>query len=135
MWILDGEEMPLTGTSVVINLKEAGIFKLEVHVYDSDNTYLSTYNTTIISKYVKREIRQLTIPDREKFLDAASKIWTVGTDEGRKQYGPKFTGIHTYVKEHATASEDIMCDQFHEGTGFLTHHMALSNSFDAALRA
>ena len=25
--------------------------------------------------------------------------------------------------------------QFHEGTGFLTHHLALTNSFEASLRA
>jgi hypothetical protein len=23
-----------------------------------------------------------------------------------------------------------MCDQFHDGTGFLTHHLALTNSFE-----
>ena len=29
-------------------------------------------------------------------------------------------------------SNDIMCDQFHEGTGFLTHHLALTNSFEVS---
>eukprot|EP01034_Spumella_vulgaris_P025774 gene25774-32265_t len=133
--MIDGEEMPYAGSSITVNKQTPGLYKVEVHVYDGEDTYISTYKTTLIVKFVKREIRTLTIPDREKFLDAAHKIWTVGTDEGRKQYGSKFTGIHTYVKEHATASEDIMCDQFHEGSGFLTHHLALSNSFEAALRA
>lgn len=50
-------------------------------------------------------------------------------------FGDKFTGIHTYVKEHSIASEDVMCDQFHDGSGFVTHHLALSNSFEASLRA
>jgi len=97
--------------------------------------YQSTQKFTLISKYVKREIRTMNADDRDRFLDAAYKIWEYTTDEGRALYGDKFTGIHTYVKEHATASEDIMCDQFHEGSGFLTHHLALSNSFEAALRA
>ena len=33
------------------------------------------------------------------------------------------------------SSNDIMCDSYHEGSGFLTHHLALSNAFDASLRS
>ena len=35
-----------------------------------------------------------------------------------------------FVAVHSAASNDNMCDQFHEGTGFLTHHLALTNSFE-----
>ena len=34
-----------------------------------------------------------------------------------------------------SATGDVKCDMWHEGTGFLTHHLALSLSFEAALRA
>ena len=68
-------------------------------------------------------------------MNAAHKMWELSTEEGRLIYGDKFTSIHTFTKEHALASGDIMCDQFHEGSGFLTHHLAISNSFEASLRA
>ena len=39
-------------------------------------------------------------------------------------------------KVHAdSATGDVACDRWHEGTGFLTHHLALSLSFEAAVRA
>lgn len=62
-------------------------------------------------------------------------LWEYSTEEGRAIYGDKFTSIQSFVEEHSIASNDIMCDGFHEGTGFLTRHFALTNSFEAAVRA
>lgn len=42
--------------------------------------------------YVKREVRSLTLEDRENFLDAMHTIWTTGTKKGRTLYGSDFTG-------------------------------------------
>lgn len=44
-------------------------------------------------RYVKREIRSLTLSDREKFLDAAYAIWNYNQKDGVSKYGPKFTSI------------------------------------------
>lgn len=40
------------------------------------------------------------------------------------------TSIGNFVAAHSEASNDNMCDEFHDGTGFLTHHLALTNSFE-----
>ena len=32
-------------------------------------------------------------------------------------------------------SNDIMCDAFHDGSGFLTHHLALTIGVEAAIRS
>jgi hypothetical protein len=71
----------------------------------------------VILRYVKRELRTLTEADREKFLDAAQALWQYNDVDGQKKYGDYFTSVQTYVIEHAQASGDIQCDQFHEGTG------------------
>ena len=84
---------------------------------------------------MKRELRSLTEADREKFLDAAAALWQYSDEEGRALFGDGFTSAATFVEEHALASNDMMCDQFHEGSGFLTHHLAITNSFEASLRA
>ena len=68
-------------------------------------------------------------------MDASIVLWKTDTLTGRQKYGPKYTSINTFVEEHALASNDIRCDAYHEGTGFLTHHLALQNSFDASVRA
>lgn len=62
-------------------------------------------------------------------------LWKVDTATGREKYGAQYTSIASFVEEHALASNDIRCDAYHEGTGFLTHHLALQNSFEASLRA
>ena len=80
-------------------------------------------------------MRSLTIADRESFLNAAAEIWNNRQTAGEDKYGPKFTSVDTLVAVHSLASNDIMCDGFHEGTGFITHHLALTNTFEAALRA
>jgi len=62
-------------------------------------------------------------------------MWEYSTIEGSAKYGSKFTSIQDFVALHALASNDIRCDQFHEGSGFLPHHLALTNSFEASMRA
>ncbi|KAJ1433843.1 hypothetical protein B484DRAFT_5281 [Ochromonadaceae sp. CCMP2298] len=68
-------------------------------------------------------------------MDTAITLWKIDTDTGRGLYGPKYTSIATFVEEHALASNDIRCDSYHEGSGFITHHLALQNSFEASLRS
>ena len=84
---------------------------------------------------MKREIRELTLSDRTRFLDAAATLWKVDQATGMKLYGNKYTSISTFVQEHALASNDIRCDAYHEGSGFITHHLALQNSFEASIRS
>jgi hypothetical protein len=74
--------------------------------------------------------------DRMAYLETASVLWKVNTDEGRKLYGKTYTGMDVLVKVHAnSATGDYQCDHWHEGTGFLTHHLAFSISFEQSLRA
>lgn len=84
---------------------------------------------------MKRELRSLTDSDRAKFLDAAHVMWTTSTEDGKQLYGDAYTSIHNFVIEHSIASNNIDCDAYHDGSGFFTHHFALTNSFDASLRA
>jgi hypothetical protein len=41
-----------------------------------------------------------------------------------------------FVKAHANqATGNVACDHWHEGTGFLSHHLAQSLAFESSLRA
>ena len=64
---------------------------------------------------MKRELRSLTVADKEKFLDAAAAIWNYRDAPGKALFGNKFTSVDTLVAVHSMASNDIMCDGFHEG--------------------
>ena len=127
----DGDSTVYGGTTIQKTFTVPGIYSM---VTSNDN-FVTNHTCTIIVKYVKRELRSLTDDDRRRFLKAASKIWKYSTIEGRAKYGDQFTGIDTLVEQHALASNDIRCDQFHEGSGFFTHHFAITQTFEAALRA
>ena len=134
-WTIEGKNSEYSGSSLELTLTHTGYFDLNVEIYTQDSgEYVGTYYTKVVCKYVKRELRTLTEADRDAFLDAAAEIWAYSTTEGREVYGDKFTSIDTFVAEHSLASNNVMCDSFHEGSGFLTHHLAIQNSFEAALR-
>ncbi len=123
------------GNTIEKIFTNTGEYNLYLNGLNSMNETIISKTIPIIVKYVKRELRALTSDDRHNFLHAASKIWKYTTSEGRAKYGDKFTGINELVEEHALASNDIKCDQFHEGSGFFTHHFAITQTFEAALRS
>ena len=125
----------LQGPSIVLKFKSTGVYTLTVAEYDPTNALVQSTTISAICKYVKRELRTLTVDDREAFLDAAAMIWKYTTEEGQALYGDKFTGIEKFTALHIIQSNDMRCDSYHEGSAFITHHLALSVSFDAALRA
>jgi hypothetical protein len=133
----DDQVFTTTEPSLELNLLSTGTYSLTIESIDpTTKQSLSTILTKkLFCKYVKRELRSLTDEDREKFLEAASIMWKVNTEEGKKLYGESYTGADTFVEQHSLASNDIRCDAYHEGSGFMTHHFALSNSFEASLRA
>ena len=132
-----GDDLTSTRKAFVdVVLTRPGNYDVRVQVLSkATGQTLAVYTTHLACRYVKREIRSLTVSDRERLLDAMAAMWTHDQASGEAKYGPRFTSIETFVAAHSMASNDIMCDQFHEGTGFLTHHLALTNSFEASLRS
>ena len=131
-----GTLMSMRKSYVEVTLARPGNYDVRVQLLSkTTGQTLAVYTTRLLCRYVKREIRSLTVSDRERLLDAMAALWTHDQAAGEAKYGPRFTSIETFVAAHSVASNDIMCDQFHEGTGFLTHHLALTNSFEASLRS
>lgn len=134
-WTQEDSNEEKWGNAIEKIFTSPGEYYIYLNGLNSNNDTIITATIPIVVKYVKRELRTLTNDDRHKFLHAASKIWKYSSSEGRAKYGEKFTGIDELVEEHALASNDIKCDQFHEGSGFFTHHFAITQTFEAALRA
>ena len=96
---------------------------------------LASYSGTVACRYVRREIRQLTATDRNRFLDAMKVLWTQTTEVGQDIYGAAFLSIYDTAEFHVTLSSDIKCDHMHDGIGFLTMHVGLALSLEQALQA
>ena len=54
----------------------------------------------VIAKYVRRELRELSELDRERFLSALEVVYRVPQGEGTKLYGKKYRSIAFLVREH-----------------------------------
>ncbi len=128
-------ELEYNSLTQKVTLTAPGVYPITVNIIDSKSTIVATYTTLLICKYVKREIRELTVADREAFLNAFHTLWEYDQEVGVAKFGDKYTSMDTLVAAHSMASNDIMCDAFHDGSGFLTHHLALTNGVEAAMRA
>ena len=59
-----------------------------------------TLSLNLYCKYVRREIRDLTLEDRHAYLHAAKTVWTTSTREGRLKKGE--------IKERSLSEQDFL---------------------------
>jgi hypothetical protein len=89
----------------------------------------------VMCKYVRREIRQLTTSDRERYFAAVQIFHTLDATSGRKSYGAKFTNYAESVQKHLQRMTLDGCTPFHGYDTFLTAHEAFVLEFEQSLQA
>ena len=77
-------------------------------------------------RYVRHEIRSLSVDDRSRFLDALSAVYATGDDLGKSVYGDKFRSSHYLVRKHLLGGGGKECDHWHDDAGIVTHHIAFT---------
>jgi len=86
--------------------------------------------------YVRREIRSLSVEERSNYLTALTTLARIDTEEGRKRYGRDYSSLVDFMIRHlAGATAGRFSDYFHDGVGFLSQHIALTNEFEKALQS
>ena len=92
-----------------------------------------------VKRYVRRELRDLTVGDREAFLDAAATLWKVSTKKGRTElgYSDSYRDINSLAIIHNDLAGNTICDHLHGvgGYNFLTGHVALNNMLEQSMQA
>ena len=103
---------------------------------DSDSTGVTKreLTQTVWVKYVRRELMSLTDEDREEFLDGFRKLWEVTTRDGMDYFGKNYKSLHYLAAVHNDAGANAVCDEFHDGTGFLNNHIYLGMYLEQSLR-
>lgn len=81
-------------------------------------------------KYVRREIRSLTVDDREAYFEAVGMIFTLSMEEGQALYGKKFSSHDAFTGLH-----DSTKYKYHDNLNFLTSHPAMQIRYEGALQA
>ena len=74
--------------------------------------------------------------ERERTLDAMHAVYKYSTAEGQSKFGSiKFKDIAYFVSKHLKGSASIECDSWHDGAGYLNHHVAFTLEFEQAIQA
>ena len=117
------------------------IFDAVGEEYVTFNAFLSTtgeslsYSFAVHVKYVRREIRELTAEDRERYLGAVQVIYNTDTATGQQLYGSAYRGSEWLVREHLYGAASKMCDHWHDDAGFLNHHVGITWQFETSMQA
>lgn len=136
IWYKDGDIVGM-GTSVEYMFTTLTSHDIKVEIWiknDGRSQMLHMVNMSVVCRYVRRELRALSVADREAFFNAARILWTVDLKLGKKMYGDEFRPVHHFVQMHTELSGARECDHMHDGLGFMTQHTAITAMFERALQ-
>lgn len=99
------------GPSLTFTLPTAGAFAVAVAAYARPElgsplllkaatplVLVANFTFPLVAVAVRRELRALSDGDKARFLDAMATLWRVDTLEGRRRFGPSYTGIDRFLK-------------------------------------
>jgi len=111
-------------------------YELTVTQYDtSTDEVLGTSSGRALCQYVRRDIGSLTDDDLQTAMDAMYTLWSVSDGEGKKLYGNNFHTSLFFAEAHLFNAAQRDADHIHEGLGFLTQHIKITNMYEEALQA
>jgi hypothetical protein len=129
-------DVALSGASAVHVFDFPGTWQLSLEEKTKANQKVKrSVSATVMVKYVRREIRQLTDDDREKFFSTMEVAMNTPTDSGRELYGPRYKSVEDFAKLHNELSGHRTCDHMHGGLGFLPQHAAMTYDFELSLQS
>mmetsp|Transcript_6703 Transcript_6703/g.10650 ORF Transcript_6703/g.10650 Transcript_6703/m.10650 type:complete len:630 (+) Transcript_6703:91-1980(+) len=84
-------------------------------------------STTVICKYVRREIRSLHQEDQERFHSALVSFYSLSSEDGKVRFGPNYRSARDLTILHLAediTSEGTSCTPWHGGVQFIPSHLA-----------
>ena len=130
VWTVDGSSY--AGKSAQHFFERAGLHDVALSVPSQG----VSYETQVMSKWVRREIRDLSAHDRERFLNALHTLWFVETAAGQKTFNStKYKGAEYFIRKHLYGAASTECDHWHDNAGLMTHHMAFTLELEQSLQA
>mmetsp|Transcript_24942 Transcript_24942/g.39443 ORF Transcript_24942/g.39443 Transcript_24942/m.39443 type:complete len:705 (-) Transcript_24942:344-2458(-) len=124
-----------SSSTVSVMFTKAGQF-YAVHAQQTNSG--KTYFARVICKYVRREIRDLNEKDRQIFLNALKTYHTTESSEGKRLYGQDFFNYRDLMEWHLVKLKSSLTGNiytpWHAKPGFLTSHLAVSQSVERVLQ-
>lgn len=89
------------GAFATVTLTEPGeTYALLVQQVSQDGSVTAEGRATVVCKYVRREIRDLTDADRTAFFKAMQEFYTVPLEQGKERYGVDFANAKRVAAFH-----------------------------------
>jgi len=121
---------------VTINCSPGDRYTISVEEFDAvtnQNTRSST--AAAVCMYVRREVRTYSEADLDDVMDAMYVMWTTSDEEGQELYGDNYHSASYMLKMHHFNAAWQDSDHIHEGNGFMTQHIKMTNIFEMAMQA
>jgi len=85
--------------------------------------------------YVRRELRELSVADKELFLDTFVTLYKTPTAEGITKYGINYRSLTDMCAMHLRAAGKRNLDHMHDGLGLITQHTAMTMEFELSMQS
>lgn len=94
----------------------------------------STSKYTVTSRIVRWELRTLDETDRGNYFQALHRWYIIEQQEGMLKYGSGYQSMTYLLRQHIYGAAKRDCDHWHDGAGFLNHHIGITWEFEKSLR-
>lgn len=111
-----------------------GVFSISL-TCDREDGSSQTITDEVSCRYVRREVRQMSLVDREAFLDAFMVLYSTSAEDGVQTYGENFQPLSHFVSLHLDAAAKRNLDHIHDGLGLPTQHISLTMEFELAIQS
>lgn len=92
------------GSEITVTLTSPGsAFLVTVEELRADGVVLARGSSTASCKYVRRELRDLTVLDRTEFLESVEAYFKTSDEEGLAKYGEGFSNYERLTAYHNSA--------------------------------
>ena len=119
---------------ITLEFPTIGNYEVQLVASDPERAIHGIMKDVFFCRYVRRDVRHLDNWDRDMFLDAMQMLVQLQKHEGQDMFGDSYKTLDDYVQIHLDQAGNKLCDHMHDGLGFLTQHMALTNQFETALQ-
>lgn len=91
-------------------------------------------NASVLVKYVRRNIYNLTGQSRSSFLEGLRTVYATPGDEGRRKYGSAYRSMAELVELHLAGAAARECDSWHDDAAFTVKHVAITLLLEVSLQ-
>jgi hypothetical protein len=109
-------------------------YSIELYAFEENGELFSITYAKALCIYVRREFRALTPTDLKSLMDAMYVLWATNETQGRALYGENYRDALFFSKCHFFNAGWYDGDHIHEGNGFVSQHIKITNDFEAAIQ-